>query len=195
MKKIILIGTFLLTTTCLFGQDKILEKGNNYLNKEQFEKAEQTFREGIKLNPTNLIYQCQLGLTLIEEKKYADAEQVLNEVLKKDTNNVAAIWYSGNGNFSNAKYLQAISRFEKALTLLSKKSGQYYSANWFIGKSYSILLKTEGLTYMQTDRMFECFEEYLRLQPNADDAEKIRVYVERKKKRRPSSNVEKWVDL
>ena len=43
--------------------------------------------------------------------------------------------------------------------------------------------------------MFECYEEYLKLQPNAEDAGKIREYVERKKKRRPPSNVLKWVDL
>ena len=90
---------------------------------------------------------------------------------------------------------KAINRFEKALTLIDKNSGQYFSANWFIGKSYSILLRTDGLSYKETDRMFECYEEYLRLQPNAEDAGKIREYVERKKKRRPPSNVLKWVDL
>jgi hypothetical protein len=79
--------------------------------------------------------------------------------------------------------------------LLDKGSGQYYSANWFIGKSDSILLKTDGLSYQEADRMFECYEEYLRLQPNADDAAQIREYVDRKKKRRPTSNVLKWVDL
>jgi hypothetical protein len=43
--------------------------------------------------------------------------------------------------------------------------------------------------------MFESYEEYLRLQPDADDADEIREYVERKKKRRPSDNVKKWVDM
>lgn len=178
-----------------FGQEKYLEKGNSYLNNNQFDKAEQTFRDGIKSDSTNLIFQCQLGFTLIELKKYSDAESVLDKVLKTDSNNVAAIWYSGLGNFHNGQDRQAISRFEKALKLINKKSGQYYTANWFIGKSYSILLKTEGLTFAETDRMFECYEEYLRLQPNAEDAGEIKEYVERKKKRRPPSNVKIWVDL
>ena len=191
------LTTFLFLTTVLttFGQDTYLDKGNSYLNNEQYDKAEQTFREAIKSDTTNLIYQCQLGLTLIQAKKYADGEQVLDKVLKTDPNNVAAIWYSGIGNFYNAQDRQAINRFEKALTLLDKKSGQYYSANWFIGKCYSNLLKTDGLTYTETDRMFECYEEYLKLQPNAEDAPKIKEYVERKKKRRPPSNVKVWVDL
>jgi tetratricopeptide (TPR) repeat protein len=196
MKQILLTILFLITTVLsMYAQDSFLDKGNSYLNNEQFDKAEQTFREAIKSDSNNLIYQCQLGLTLIQAKKYSDGEQVLNLVLKKDTNNVAAIWYSGIGNYYNAQDRQAISRFEKTLTLLDKKSGQYFSANWFIGKCYSNLLKTEGLTYTETDRMFECYEVYLNLQPNAKDAPMIKEYVERKKKRRPSSNVKVWMDL
>jgi len=189
--------TFLFLTTFLttFGQDKYLNDGNKFLNNGEFDKAEKTFREGIEYDSTNLIYQCQLGLTLIQQKKYSDAEAILDKILKIDSNNVAAIWYSGVGNFKNGQDRKAIIRFEKALTLLDKSSDQYYSVNWFIGKSYSILLKTDGLSYQEADRMFECYEEYLRLLPNSDDAVQIREYVVRKKKRRPTSNVLKWVDL
>ena len=196
MKKIIFTTLlFFATFLTTFGQDKNLDDGNKFLNNGEFDKAEKTFREGIKSDSTNLIYQCQLGLTLIQQKKYTDAEVILDKILQTDSTNVAAIWYSGIGNFKNGQDKKAIIRFEKALTLLDKNSGQYYSANWFIGKSYSILLKTDGLSYQETDRMFECYEEYLRLQPNADDAAKIQEYVDRKKKRRPRSNVLKWVDL
>jgi tetratricopeptide (TPR) repeat protein len=195
--KTTILTVFLLVTACLtiYGQDNFLKKGNEYLNAKQFDQAEQIFRDGIKADSTNLVYQCQLGLTLIEQKKYIDAENILNLVLKVDSNNDGAIWYSGICNYQGGNYGKAITKFEKALTLLDKNSGQYYSANWFIGKSYSKLLKTEGLTFQETDRMFECLEEYVRLQPNAEDAAKIKEYVERKKQRRPPSNVKKWVDL
>ena len=196
MKKIIFTTLLFLTAfLTTFGQDKYLDDGNKSLNSGEFDKAEKTFREAIKSDSINLIYQCQLGLTLIQQKKYSDAQTILDKVLQVDTNNVAAIWYSGIGNFKNGQDKKAILRFEKALTLLDKNSGQYYSAYWFIGKSYSILLKTDGLSYKETDRMFECYEEYLRLQPNANDAAQIREYVDRKKKRRPTNNVLKWVDL
>ena len=196
MKRIIFTTLLFFTAfSTTFGQDKYLDNGNKYLNSSEFYKAEKIFKEGIKSDSTNLVYQCQLGLTFIQQKKYSDAEIILDKVLQTDSNNVAAIWYSGIGNFKNGHDKKAIIRFDKALTLLDKNSGQYYSANWYIGKSYSILLKTDGLSYQETDRMFECYEEYLRLQPNADDAAKIREYVDRKKKRRPTSNVLKWMDL
>ena len=194
-QKILTTYLFLTTFVTTFGQDKYLNDGNKFLNNGEFDKAEKTFRQGIEYDSTNLIYQCQLGLTLIQQKKYSDAEAILDKILKIDSNNIAAIWYSGVGNFKNGQDRKAIIRFEKALTLLDKSSGQYYSANWFIGKSYSILLRTDGLSYQEADRMFECYEEYLRLLPNADDAAQIREYVDRKKKRRPTSDVLKWVDL
>jgi tetratricopeptide (TPR) repeat protein len=196
MKKIIFLKLlFFALLFATYGQDNYLESGNKFLNNGEFDKAEKIFREGIKSDSSNLVYQCQLGLTLIQQKKYTDAKITLDKILEKDSSNVAAIWYSGIGNFKNEQYKEAITHFEKALSVFDKNSGQYYTANWFIGKSYSTLLKTDGLSYQETDRMFECYEEYLRLQPNANDAAKIREYVNRKKKRRPPSNVLKWMDL
>lgn len=178
-----------------FAQEDFLKKGNAFLNSGELGKAEQAFRDGIRSDSTNLIYKCQLGLTLIEEKKYSEAETVLNDVLKTDPNNVAAYWYSGIGYFKNEQDRRSVEAFLKALPLINKNSGQYYSVNWYIGKCYANLLKTEGLTYAETDQMFACFNEYLRLQPNAEDSQAIKEYLDRKKTRRPPANVKRWVDL
>ena len=196
MKKGLLI--FALTFINLwsaFGQESYLDKGNSFLNKGDFDGAEKAFRKGIKADTDNDVLQCQLGLTLIQKKKYDEAEVVLDKVLKADSLHIGANWYSGIGSYQNAKDRKAIMHFERALALLEKTAGQYFGANWYIGKSYSNLLKLEGLTYSETDRMFECFEEYLRLQPNAEDSKQIREYVDRKKKRRPGTNVKIWRDM
>ncbi len=72
MRIITLIRLLLITTVSVTSaQDAFLDKGNNYLNNEQFDKAAQTFREAIKSDTTNLIYQYQLALTLIQAKKTA----------------------------------------------------------------------------------------------------------------------------
>jgi tetratricopeptide (TPR) repeat protein len=194
MTQITLTALLLVMSLTAYTQDSFLEKGDSSLKNEQYDKAEQTFRAAIKSDIANLIYQSQLGLTLIKEKKYNEAEQVLTKVIKSDDKNLAAIWYSGIGNFYNGQDRAAINRFEKALTLLDKKSDRVYSANWFIGKCYANLLKTEGLTHAETDRMFECYEKYLELQPNAEDAQTIKEYLEQKKKSRPSRSVKIWID-
>ena len=48
----------------------------SFLNSKQYDKAEETFRQAIKSNPTNLIYQCQLGLTLIQAKIINNFEEL-----------------------------------------------------------------------------------------------------------------------
>ncbi|QEC75503.1 hypothetical protein FSB76_05920 [Mucilaginibacter ginsenosidivorax] len=196
LAKYTLITLILITAamSCL-AQEDYLEKGNTFLDKGQLSKAERAFRDGIKADPTNLIYQCQLGLTLIQQKKFAASEIVLQQVLKNDSNNVAARWYSGIGYFENTQDRKSVNEFLKALPLIDKQSGQYYSANWYIGKCYANLLKTEGLTYAETDQMFASYQEYLRLQPDAEDAATIKAYIEHKKARRPPANVKIWVDL
>ncbi len=192
----ILLVTFLFSLIALssLGQTNYLDQGNSYLNNGEWSKAEKTFRDGIKSEPNNLIYQSQLALTLIEQKKYEDAQSILYKILKEDNKNIGALWYSGIGYFYAADDQEAIKQFERVMPLLDKKGGQYFSANWFIGTCYSNLLKTSGLTFEETDRMFACLEEYIRLQPNAADATKLKEYIQRKKKRRPSSNVKRWVD-
>jgi len=194
-RRLLIFALVVITVTAANGQKNYLDKRNALLNEGDFNRAEKVFRQGIKNNPNDLILKCQLGLTLIEKEKFDDAELVLDEVLKIDSDNIGAHWYSGIGNFKNAKDRKAVEHFEKVIPMLDQSSGQYYSANWFIGKSYSNLLKTEGLTFTETDRMIACYEEYLRLQPNAQDSKAIREYVDRKKKRRPGDNVLKWIDL
>ena len=196
MKKALLVCTLIFINLCTaLGQETYLGKGNAFLNSGDFDGAEKVFREGINADPNDLILQCQLGLTLIEKEKYEDAQLILAKVLEKEPDNIAAHWYCGVGYFQNGKDRKAIEDFEKVLPLVDKSRGQYFGCNWYIGKAYRILLRTEGLTYAETDRMFECYEEYLRLQPNAEDSKEIREYVDRKKKRRPGPNVEIWMDL
>ena len=179
-----------------YAQTDYLSKGNEYFQQKNYSKAEQTFREAIHSDSSNFIYQCQLALTLTEQGKYKESQEVLEHVLLKDSNNVAALWYAGMNNFQNEKANPriAIYYFEKVLPLLNVKQGQYYSANLLIGQSYRILLQTEGLSYNEVSRMLECYSSYLRLQPNADDANDISAFVKHINQIRPTDNVGKWIN-
>jgi tetratricopeptide (TPR) repeat protein len=198
MKRFCLVAFLALKfTNPSFSQVNYLEIGNQYLNDEKYSEAEKTFIAAIGSDSNNLVYQCQLALSLIEQDKHKEAQKVIDHVLLKDSNNVGALWYGGMNNFQDKKgdLRIAVFYFEKAMPHLNEKQGQYYSANWFIGRSYQILLQSDGLTYNEVSRMLECYSIYLRLQPNADDASKIAAFVKHIKEIRPSDNVKKWVNL
>ena len=216
MNKISLILAFSCLTLCLNGQDNFLIKGNSLLKKGDFEQAQRIFKEAITANPESNIYRVQLGLSLLKQEKYKEAEVIFSEVLELDSKNVLACWYSGICNYQLENNRISIKRFEYVLALkgLNKKpqsrskvesfendlavfsvdSNHYHLAMNVIARCYARLLKTEGLTYSEADRMFTCFDEYLRLQPHADDVPYIKNYISYQRNRRPSEKGELWID-
>jgi tetratricopeptide (TPR) repeat protein len=196
MNYFLIILVPMLLTTSSFSQSSYLEIGNQQLNKKDFVSAEHTFREAIKSDSLNHIYYNQLALTLIMQKKHGDAQEIIDKVLTVDTTNLGALWYGGINNFQdkNSDLRLAIRFFEKVMPLLNENEGQYYSANWFIGRSYQILLQSDGLAYDEVSRMLDCYSTYVRLQPNAEDAAKTLNFVEHIKSVRPPNNVKKWIN-
>jgi tetratricopeptide (TPR) repeat protein len=201
-KKQTLVKQLLITTLLFilvsnsFGQTSYLDKGNQQLNDNDFVAAEQTFREAIRSDSTNLIYQNQLALSLVKQKKHGEAQKILDKVLAVDSINIGALWYAGTNSYLNksADLRTAIKYFEKVLPLLKETQGQYYSANWFIGRSYQVLLQSDGLAYDEVSRMLQCYETYVRFQPNANDTAKISAFIQHIKDIRPPDNVEKWIN-
>jgi len=140
MKQVVTTILLFFLAQSSFGQTNYLDKGNQQLGDENFVGAERTFREAIKSDTANLVYQNQLALSLSKQKKHRDAQEILDKVLATDSTNIGALWYAGTNNYSdkNSDLRTAIKYFEKVLHLLEEGQGQYYSANWFIGRSYQI---------------------------------------------------------
>ena len=196
MKQFLVTTLLFILVNNSYGQNNYLDKGNQQLKDNDFVAAEQTFRDAIKSDSSNLIYQNQLALSLMKQKKHSNAQKLLDKILLLDSTNIGALWYAGTNNYldKNSDLRLAIKYFEKVLPLLNESQGQYFSANWFIGKSYQVLLQSDGLTYDEVSRMLECFSTYVRLQPNANDAAKISVFVQHIKEIRPPINVKKWIN-
>jgi len=123
-------------------------------------------------------------------------KELLDKFLTVDSMDVGTLMFAGINSFSdkNPDLRTAIKYFEKALPLLKETESKYYSANWYIGRSYQILLQSDGLTYDEVSRMLVCYSIYLRLQPNAEDAAKISTYIQYIKDIRPPENVKKWIN-
>jgi hypothetical protein len=159
-------------------------------------------RISLKLNLTVTVLKTQTRFIYTGERMFykfdrsASFKRLIDSLLAADSTNVFALFSVGINSFSNkiADLRTAIKYFEKVLPLLKETDSRYYSANWYIGRSYEILLQSEGLTYDEVSRMLDCYSTYLRLQPNADDAAKISSYVQHIKDIRPPDNVKKWIN-
>ncbi|WP_294219872.1 tetratricopeptide repeat protein [uncultured Chryseobacterium sp.] len=192
MKKFFLILIF--SSSLTFSQN-YLEEGNTFLSENKFSEAEEIFKDGLKKDPENLILKSQLALSLIEQEKYNSAEIIISEILEKKPLFTAALWYGGINNFSKNKpdFRKAIFYFEKSYDLIDKNSMQYFALNYYIGKSYKNLLYTEGLSYSEVNRMLETLTKYIELQPDAEDKNYIKGFIDKIQKNRPGENVGKWI--
>ncbi|CAD7811569.1 hypothetical protein CHRY9390_02379 [Chryseobacterium aquaeductus] len=196
MKKIFLLFIFVVSHLA-FCQDitVYLDEGNELISKNKFSDAENTFRKGLKEVPENPILKSQLALSLINQDKNDEAEKVIDEILVKQPEFTAALWYGGINNFSKTKpdFRKAIYYFEKAYNLIDPNSQQYFAVNYYVGRSYRKLLYREGLTYLEVDRMLETYKKYLELQPNAEDSIDAKNFIKKVEEKRPGKNVGKWI--
>jgi len=194
MKKVFKL-LLILSFQIVFAQNNYFEKGNILLQQKKYEEAQKIFEIGLKENPKDLMYKNQIALTLINQGKNNEAEEAIQEVLKVDSLNVAALWYGGINNFmaKESNFKKAILYFEKAYPLIDKSSGQFFGVNFFIGKSYSNLLYSDGLSFEEINRMLETLEKYTELQPDAEDYKETIKFINYIKEKRPSKNVKKWV--
>jgi cellulose synthase operon protein C len=93
-----------------------LEKGDNA-------KAESLLGEGIKLVADDLMTNRNLALTLILEKRYLDAGEVLGRVLKKVPNDMVVNRLLARAYLGQAKREQAVTAYEKAAQIALRVRG------------------------------------------------------------------------
>jgi len=192
------------------GQDIRLQRGNDFIARGDFAAAERLFREALQGEPGNRVYRAQLGLCLMQQKRHEEAERELQAVLTQHPDDVAASWYLAQNMYFAGSYREAAGRFRSVLRLLDQRSGQYYSAYWFIGTSWKAVLLRKppdlataivgggssgegGLAQAEVDEMVDAYRKYLDLQPHAPDRAAIEQFLAWVSKNRPPANVRRWI--
>ena len=148
------------------------ELGVQYLRLHQADKAVEVLRQASKLSPDAFSPRLILGIALLESKQFSEAEDHLRQALKQNSNAPTAHMYLGIALVRLNKYEEA----EKELVEATTSSGnQLGMASYYLG----------GIYWNKKDypRAVEQLETYLRLTPNAPDAERVRATVKDLRKR------------
>ena len=205
-----LLWVCLCMATASEGQDLHLQRGNDFLARGDFASAERVFREALQKEPGNRVYRAQLGLCLLQQKRHEEAERELQSLLTQYPDDAAASWYLAQNTYRAGSYREAAGRFRSVLRLLDQRSGQYYSAYWFIGTSWrAVLLRKPadlisaiaggassseaGLAHAEVDEMVDAYRKYLDLQPQAPDRSAIEQFLAWVSQNRPPVNVRRWI--
>ena len=142
------------------------EMGVQYLKLGQPNEAVEAFRAAIKISPDAFIPRLNYGVALLEKNAFAEAEIQLREALKKNADAPTAHMYLGITLIKLRKYDEAESELQHAISSGGDSLSQvhrYLGGLYWSDKKYKLA----------ADEL----EKYLRLDPKAADAEKIRSII------------------
>ncbi|MEO6071308.1 MAG: tetratricopeptide repeat protein [Chitinophagaceae bacterium] len=122
MKRIGLISSFILFGMVATAQtvESAISKGNEFYKKEQFDLAENGYREALALNRNNVTAQYNLANALARQRKYDEAKKVLDGLLQNsgDKNLREAVYYNKGVVLTRQKELDAsIEAYKAALRI------------------------------------------------------------------------------
>jgi Tfp pilus assembly protein PilF len=139
------------------------ELGLQYLKLNQWDKAAETFEALLKLHAGDSAAELDLGIALFNQNKFDQAEAHLREALKLKSSGPNAHYYLGMVLLKTKRYDEA----EKELQLTISNGGENIAlAHKYLGGLY--------LSAHQNTEAADELEKYLRLDPKAADAERIK---------------------
>ena len=144
-----------------------MQLGRIFLKKGQLDQAVTSLRAAIKYDTSDFDAHVNLGIALLNKMDLNGAEQELVEAAFLNTQAVTPHYYLGLLFIERKNYEIAQKAFEKAKEL--KKEKDYPLVHFYLGGIYEI--KKLG------KQAAEEFEIYLRLQPDAKDANRIRKAI------------------
>jgi tetratricopeptide (TPR) repeat protein len=142
------------------------ELGTQYMFLNDLEKAEEALRLALKSKPEAVEPMMNLGIVLFRQQRFIDAESVLRSALKIDEKSAIGHFYLGRLLTRLEHYDEAEKELNLAMSLSKNKMIEVHRmlANVYLGKD-------------DYQRAADELETYLRLNPTAQDAEKLRTVL------------------
>jgi Tfp pilus assembly protein PilF len=139
------------------------ELGDQYRALKEWDKLVDSMQELLKLKPDDSHAHLNLGIALYNQKKLADAEAELRESIKSNSADPIAHYYLGLTLVNKRSYTEA----ESELELTIKNGGDNLAlAHKYLGGLY--------LSSKKNQQAADELDKYLKLEPKAADAERIK---------------------
>lgn len=140
--------------------------GVQYMKLGEFDRAAEAFSSALKINPDAFMLRLNYGLTLFQQKKYAEANQEFEHALKKNDGSATAHFYKGRSLIVLRRYDEAEVELRRTVELGAEEAtlAHRYLAGLYIEKG-------------DNARAISELETYLKLEPKAKEADKIRETI------------------
>jgi Flp pilus assembly protein TadD len=139
------------------------ELGVQYLKLKQPQKAVDPLKSAVRLSPDAFAPKLNLGIALLETRQFVEAESQLRDAVKRNDSAPTAHMYLGVVLTKLRNLVEAEKELRRAIDLAGTQLGM---AHYYLGGIYW----GRGAYRQAADEL----ETYLRLTPNAQDAERVR---------------------
>lgn len=140
--------------------------GVEYMGLREWDKATDALRKAIKISPDAFYPHLNYGIVLVQVKKYSDATSELRFAVQKDGASAVAHFYLGRALINVGQYDAAENALRHTITLGGDEAVE---AHRYLGAVY--IEKRDSV------RAADELDTYLRLAPQAKDAERIRSII------------------
>ncbi len=139
------------------------EIGVQYLKLGQAAKAAEALQQAVKLAPDDSEARLNYGIALVNLKRSSEAEQQLRQAIQKEASSSTAHYYLGLALMNQKQFAEAEAEFKISIT---NSNDGIAAAHKYLGGIY--------WHNQQNARAADELEKYLKLDPQAADAAKIR---------------------
>jgi tetratricopeptide (TPR) repeat protein len=143
------------------------EIGVNYIRLNDLVKADEALSAALKIAPDAFAALLNRGIVLFTAKRYSDAATVLRTAVKKEPENPVAHYFLGQALANLGQFDEA----EKELVFALTRGGEELKEAHRI---LAIIYASRG----DKKRAISSIEAYLKLTPNAPDADKLRAALQ-----------------
>jgi len=140
--------------------------GIQYMKVGDFENAAQTFSAALRISPNDFLLHLNYGLTLFQQKKFEEAIHELDLALQAKEESSTAHYYKGRALIAGRRFAEAEVELQRTVALA--------------GEETSLAHRYLAGIYLETGdnaRAVSELQTFLKLEPKAKDADKIRDLI------------------
>jgi len=176
----------------LRAQDAYSE-GAEAMKEGDYRHAENIFRQGLRRTPNDYTLMQLLAHSVMNQRRYREADSLLFEIVRADSNQVGSYWYLGLSLEKQRKDSAALLQYKTYI----RKAGQQNNPNsgaWLrAGSCYRRMLHDKGLNGNELDDMISLYNRYLQMNPTDPMGLQLSRFMEDVQQRRPANYAVRWV--
>jgi tetratricopeptide (TPR) repeat protein len=143
---------------------------SEYMALGELDKAEQPLRAALAIDPSAYEPLANLGIVLFRTKKFTEATAAFTKALEANGSSAVAHFYLGRIDFAESRPDAAIKHLTETVRI---GADQFKEAHRLL----AVLYLDKG----ERSKVVEHLETYLKLVPNAKDADELRVIIQQNK--------------